>query len=132
MARALILYDDDCGLCQWLLAWFLRWDRAHNLEPIALQSSEADALLADLEPEQRMASWHLVSGGERRSAGAAVPPLLRLLPGGGVLAALTARAPKLTERGYRWVAGHRSALGQLVPDRAKQRAAKRVRAHAAL
>ena len=131
MARALILYDDDCGLCQWLLAWFLRWDRAHKLQPIALQSSQAENLLADLEPEQRMASWHLVSDGERRSAGAALPPLLRLLPGGRPVAALFAHLPQLTERGYRWVADHRSALGKLVPDRAKQRAAQRVRAHAA-
>ena len=55
----------------------------------------------------------------------------RLLPGGRVPAAMVARLPKLTERGYRWVADHRSALGKLVPDRAKQRASERVRAHAA-
>src|SRR5438874_4264871 len=37
-------------------------------------------------------------GGKRHMAGAAVPPLLRLLPGGRIPAAAFARFPKLTER----------------------------------
>ena len=105
-------------MCRRLLAWLLRWDRGGRLEPVALQSREAAKLLGDLTPEQRLDSWHLVSpSGERFSAGAAFPPLLRLLPGGGPPAAAAARLPGLTERGYRLVADHRSALSKLTRRR---------------
>ena len=118
-----VLYDADCGFCKWLLSGLLRWDRATRLRPIALQRSEADDLLRELTPAERMASWHLVSpAGDCRSGGAAVPPLLRLLPAGRVPAAGLARLPKLTDRGYRWVAQHRSQLSKCVPSSAKQRA----------
>ena len=81
-----------------------------------------------LPPGERMASWHLISpGGARRSGGAAVPALLRLLPGGRVPAAVLARFPGLTERGYRWVAEHRSGLSWWVPKSSKRRASERVR-----
>ena len=127
MRRWLVLYDADCGFCKWLLSALLRWDRAGRLHPIALQRSEADNLLQELTPAERMASWHLVAPtGERRSAGAAVPPLLRLLPAGRLPAAAFARFPKLTERGYRWGAEHRSQLSKLVPSSAKQRAGQRI------
>ena len=76
-----MLYDADCGFCKWLLSGLLRWDRAERLNPIALQRPEADELLGELTPAERMASWHLISPtGERRSGGAALPPLIRLLP----------------------------------------------------
>lgn len=123
-----VLYDADCGLCKWLLAGLLRWDRAARLRPIALQGPQADELLADLAPAERMASWHLVSpSGDRRSGGDAVAPLMRLLPGGRIPAAAFARFPRLTDRGYRWVADHRSGLSKFVPAGAKQRASRRVR-----
>ena len=137
--RWVVLYDSDCGFCKWLLAGLLRWDRAARLRPVPLQGSEADELLADLAPEERMASWHLVPdrwaaaeghggpGGTRRSGGDAAPPLLRLLPGGGLPAAAFARLPGLTDRGYRWVAEHRSQLSRWVPARSKRRASERVR-----
>ena len=44
----LVLYDGDCGLCKWLLAGLLRFDRAGRLRPLALQRPEAEALLADV------------------------------------------------------------------------------------
>jgi predicted DCC family thiol-disulfide oxidoreductase YuxK len=122
-----VLYDADCGFCKWLLSGLLKWDRAARLQPIALQRSEADDLLRELTPAERMASWHLISpAGERRSGGAAVPPLLRLLPAGRLPAAGFARLSRLTDRGYRWVAEHRSQLSKLVPSSAKQRAGERV------
>jgi len=127
--RWLVLYDAECGLCKWLLAVVLRWDRASRLRPLALQSSDADAIVGDLERDERMGSWHLVSpGGERSSAGAALSRVLRLLPGGALPAAATERFPAPTERAYRWVADHRSALSKLVPAASKRRAHARVRA----
>jgi predicted DCC family thiol-disulfide oxidoreductase YuxK len=124
----LVLYDGDCGLCKWLLAWLLRWDREGRLRPVALQRPEAGALLADLDPAERMASWHLVSpDGRRVSAGAALPSLLRLLPGGRLPAAVLGGLPHLTSAGYRWVAAHRVGISRFVPRRSKTRAAELVR-----
>jgi predicted DCC family thiol-disulfide oxidoreductase YuxK len=118
----LVLYDAECGICRALLAGLLWWDRRGRLRPVALQGAEADSRLADLAPAERMATWHLVSpGGERWSAGAALPALLRLLPGGRAPASAFARFPRPTERGYRWVAEHRSELSRMVPARLKRR-----------
>ena len=126
--RWLVLYDGDCGFCKWLLAALLRWDSAGRLDPLALQRPEADKLLDDLTPEKRTASWHLISpAGERWSGGAALPPLLRALPRGRVPAAIFARIPRLTDRGYRWVAEHRSGLSKFVPLSAKKSASDLVR-----
>ena len=118
-----VIYDGDCGLCKTLLALLLRADTHRRLRPLALHTPEADRLLADLTPAQRDASWHLVDpAGQRESAGAATPPLLRLLPGGAAPAALLAIAPPVTERAYRLVADNRSTLGPLIPGAVKDRA----------
>jgi predicted DCC family thiol-disulfide oxidoreductase YuxK len=122
-----LLYDPDCGFCRWSLAQLLAVDRYSALRPVALGTPEADALLADLTAQERAASWHLLSpDGRRWSAGAAAPPLLRLLPGGRLPAAALASAPAITERGYRWVADHRSTLSRLIPACAKRRADARI------
>jgi len=122
-----IIYDPDCGFCRWSLAQVLARDRERRLRPVALGSAEADQLLADLAPAERAASWHLVSpDGRRASAGAAAPPLLALLRGGRVPAAVLSRAPRLTERAYRWVADHRSTFSAAIPARAKRNAAARI------
>jgi predicted DCC family thiol-disulfide oxidoreductase YuxK len=126
--RWLVLYDAECGLCTWLLAGLLAWDRGTRLRPVALQRPEAGDLLAKLAPAERMASWHLISpSGARHSGGAAAAPLLALLPGGRIPAAAIARSPRLADRGYRWVAGHRSMVSRWVPAGAKRRAGERVR-----
>ena len=125
--RWLVLYDADCGFCMWLLAGLLRWDRRGRLRPVPLQGAEADDLLGDLDLLERMASWHLVApDGSRSSGGAAIPPLLRLLPAGSVPAAALARFPVLTARGYRWVAENRSGLSRWVPKGSKDRAREAV------
>jgi|SRR5262245_9522085 len=132
MPTATLLYDSDCGFCRWSLGKVLAWDRRRSLRPVALQSEEAGRLLAGMPEAERLASWHLVDGeGAVRSAGAAFPVLLRLLPGGATLAALTSRAPRATDRGYRWVAGNRSRWGKLVSEGAKRRADERIEARAA-
>jgi predicted DCC family thiol-disulfide oxidoreductase YuxK len=126
--RWVVLYDGDCGFCKLTLSGVLRWDRAARLRPIALQRPEAGDLLADLSPEERMRSWHLISpSGTRHSAGEALPPLLRLLPGGALPAKGFARAQGPTNRGYRWVAEHRSQLSRWVPSSAKRRASEYVK-----
>jgi predicted DCC family thiol-disulfide oxidoreductase YuxK len=119
----LLLYDADCGFCRWSLSWVLRADRHRRLVPVELGSEEANALLSELQLEERAASWHLVApDGRRWSAGAAAPPLLELLPSGRLPARVLGAAPGLTERAYRWVADHRSNFGKLIPARSRARA----------
>jgi predicted DCC family thiol-disulfide oxidoreductase YuxK len=111
MNEAAILYDRSCSFCRRSVERVLRWDRGRRLRPVALQDPEADALLGGMREEEKMASWHLVTAdGAVHSAGAAFPPLLRLLPGGRPLAALTDGFPGLTERAYRWVARRKGPL----------------------
>ncbi|HEX6586052.1 MAG TPA: DCC1-like thiol-disulfide oxidoreductase family protein [Solirubrobacterales bacterium] len=127
MAEAMLLYDEDCGFCRWTLSKVLAWDRRRALRPVPLDSPEADRILAGMSPDQRAASWHLLDpDGRVQSAGAAFPSLFRLLPGGRPLAAVSARAPRLSERGYRFLADRRSRLGRLVTDGAKRRADRRI------
>ena len=122
-----VLYDSDCGFCKWLLVTLLRRDRHRRLRPVALQTPEAAALLADLPPEEGMASWHLISPyGDRRSGGAAASKLFEMLAGGRLPAVVFARFPRMTDRGYRWVAGHRTQLSKFVPAGAKRRANERL------
>ena len=128
MEKATVLYDADCGFCRSSLALILAWDRQRRLRPVALQDPEAERLLAHLSPEERMASWHLVStDGTVRSAGDALEALFGLLPGGSPPSALARRFPAVAREGYRLVAGHRSLLGRLIPAPVKRRADARVR-----
>jgi predicted DCC family thiol-disulfide oxidoreductase YuxK len=128
-----ILYDPDCGFCRVCVAVVLRWDRHRRLRPVSLTSSVGKELLPEMPESERMASWHLVEPGwwprvaenatdshhpEIWSAGAAFPPLFRLLPGGAPLARLTERFPRAAERGYRWVADRRGAFGRPLPESA--------------
>ena len=115
MSRAAILYDADCGFCKWSLGLFLRWDRRGRLRPVALQDPEADQLLGAMDADTKMASWNLVtSDGAVHSAGRGVAPLMRLLPGGRPFAAAAHAMPRLTDRGYALIAGHRTPLGRLL------------------
>lgn len=127
MLRPTVLYDRDCGFCRWSLAKLLAWDRRGRLRPLALQAPEAGRLLAGLSEEERMSSWHLVDErGQVCSAGAALAPLLRRLPGGRPLARLAEAMPAAVARGYRWVAGHRTPFGRLLTDGMRRRADSRI------
>ena len=116
--RATVLFDADCGFCRWSADRLRRWDTAGRLRFVALGSPEADDLLRELDPGDRWASWHLVGNGAVRSGGAAVAPLVRLLPWGRPLAKIAERFPRETDRAYRWVAEHRDMLGRLLGRRA--------------
>jgi predicted DCC family thiol-disulfide oxidoreductase YuxK len=128
-----VIYDGDCGFCRWSLARVLDLDADERLRPLALGTAEADELLGDLTEEQRSASWHLISpDGRRTSAGTAAAPLARLLRGTRLLAAVFERMPTLTERGYRWVADHRSWFGRVIPESAKRSAEEAIRQRTAI
>jgi predicted DCC family thiol-disulfide oxidoreductase YuxK len=114
---AVLLYDSDCGFCRWSVDRVLAWDRRNRLRAVALQDPEADRLLPGIDPETKMGSWHLVLNGCLYSAGAVVPPLLRLLPGGRALAAVSGAFPGTTERTYRWVSRNRDRFGRMAGTR---------------
>jgi predicted DCC family thiol-disulfide oxidoreductase YuxK len=119
VTRDVLLYDADCGFCRWSVDKILRWDRGHKIRVVPLQSPEADELLGLMDPERKMASWHLVSDeGEVRSGGAAAPPLLRLLPGGRPIATAAQIFPRTTDRAYRLIAKNRGRLGRLIGEKA--------------
>lgn len=132
MEAAAVLYDLDCGFCRWALARLLAWDRGGRLRPVAIQDDEGQALLARLEPEARLASWHVAfPDGRLHSAGPALEKLVRLLPRGRVPAAVLRALGPLTGAGYRLVARHRSVPGRFVSPAARRAATERIRARSA-
>ena len=113
MSQSILLYDSDCGFCRWSVDKVLAWDRRRRLRAVALQDPEAANLLGPIDT--KMDSWHLVtSDGRVHSGGAALAPLLRLLPGGRPLGALFVAFPGITDRAYRLVAHNRDRFGRLV------------------
>lgn len=118
VATTVLFYDADCGFCRWSVSKILAWDRGQRLHAVPLQAAEADEMLPGMTDEDRKTSWHLVTNGRVRSGGAAVAPLLRLLPGGAPLATLAGLAPSMTDTAYRWVADHRERLGLAIGERA--------------
>jgi predicted DCC family thiol-disulfide oxidoreductase YuxK len=117
--RATLLYDDDCGFCRWSAAKILRWDRRGSMRALPIQGPEAEALLADMDPARRRASWHLATtDGTVRSGAAAAAPLARMLPGGRPIGYAAELFPGLTRRAYGLVARHRGTLGRLIGAKA--------------
>jgi predicted DCC family thiol-disulfide oxidoreductase YuxK len=113
--RSFVLYDEDCAFCKWSLEKILAWDRSRRLTAVPIQSEEGSRLLAEVDPALRLDSWHFVSSdGTLFSAGAAAEPLVRILPLGRPLAVVFGAFPGLTERAYRYVAGHRSRWARLL------------------
>jgi predicted DCC family thiol-disulfide oxidoreductase YuxK len=111
----IVLYDDDCGFCRWTVAWALARDRSQVLSPTPIQSRTADRLLADVAPEDRLASMHVVhADGRRESGGAALRAVLASLPSTRVAARLAAAAPAATDVVYAFVARHRVLAGRLI------------------
>jgi predicted DCC family thiol-disulfide oxidoreductase YuxK len=127
MPSVTVLYDADCGFCVWVMAKGLAWDRRRRVWPVPLDGPEADALVGDLDEEQRMASWHIVlEDGRRESAGRALAPLLRLLPGGRPLAAVVERFPRVADRAYSALAERRSVFGKFITAGARRRAREQI------
>jgi predicted DCC family thiol-disulfide oxidoreductase YuxK len=115
MVRVIVLYDDDCGFCRWSASKIAAWDRGQRLRLAPIRSAEGQSRLDGIDSVRRDDSWHLVTrDGRVASAGAAVPLLLRELPGGSPLARVADALPRTTERVYRAVARRRGLLGRLL------------------
>ena len=119
MGEWALLFDADCGFCRWSAATILRVDRRRRLRAVAIQSTEGRDLLATVPPERRLDSWHLwAPDASVTSAGRAVAPLLRLLPGGSPAAFVAERTPRTVDRLYALVARNRGRLARIVGRRA--------------
>jgi len=115
--RPTILYDGECGFCKRMLRRVLDRDVHHRLRSAAIQDPEGQELLAGMDPDLRMSSWHLVDpDGTIHSGGEALVIVLRLL-GRPRLAALLERFPRLTDAGYRFVARNRTTISRLTRPR---------------
>ena len=115
-ARAIVLYDHDCGFCRWTLGLMLIWDRGHRLWPAPIESSVGERWLAAMPTEERLASWHIVEeGGVVTSAGRGIFKVLAYVPGGRVMAWPLRLVPGVVERAYWFVASNRSAFSRFVP-----------------
>ncbi len=109
----IVLYDDDCGFCEVMLAMLLTWDRASRVRPVPVQSTPGGALLIDVEREDRLKSWHLIdASGMLHSGGAGIPVIVAAMPRGTRIASVLSRFPRTTSRTYDWVASHRVLLGR--------------------
>lgn len=114
------------------MARVLAWDRSRTIRPAAIQSQAGEAALDGMPWDERMASWHLVApDGRRHSGGAAIAPLMALLPGGRPLGALARAVPRLADHGYRFVARRRRWFGRWVGADARARADRLIAARSA-
>jgi predicted DCC family thiol-disulfide oxidoreductase YuxK len=122
-----VLYDADCGFCKCMMAVALVCDRGKRVRPLAIQSGSGQQLLHGLPSVVQLASWHLVTpDGTRSSGGAAIPPLLGILPCGRLTRPVALRLPRALDHGYRWVARNRVALSRPIPAELKRRASRAV------
>jgi predicted DCC family thiol-disulfide oxidoreductase YuxK len=115
MKAQLVLYDEDCGVCTSLAGMLER----HGVAVAAIGSLHGERWLNDLPPAARYASVHAIAtDGKRRSGGAALPCILRALPGGRPLAAAAAAFPRLTNALYTRFARQRRRLSTVIGQRA--------------
>lgn len=77
----------------------------------------SDDLLAAVPPARRLDAMHAVtSDGRVFTGGAAVPVILRVLPGGPPLAVLAETAPGVTDVVYRAIVARRVRIGALLGE----------------
>lgn len=109
-----LIYDGECRFCLRCVDLLRRWDRAGRIRAVPLQDRAALAQLPPIPLASLEAAMHLVGpDGSVRASAAAAPAILRLLPGGALLAALfrVPGVPAVAERVYRAVARNRHRLG---------------------
>jgi predicted DCC family thiol-disulfide oxidoreductase YuxK len=113
--RALLLYDEDCGICTHTVRMINRYDRDGQVRPVGIRSKAGARALADLTPTERLQTWHLIEAdGTRLSGGAALPALCRRLPGLQLTERLLRRFPTAADTFYAAIAARRHGLSSLL------------------
>jgi predicted DCC family thiol-disulfide oxidoreductase YuxK len=116
-ARAVVIYDGACALCQGGVAWISRRAVRGELEFLPCQSSERRARFPWMEEARCMQAIQLVlADGRVLAAEAAIPEILRHLKGWRWLAALLGLPGMgvLAPPVYAWVARHRYQISCLL------------------
>jgi predicted DCC family thiol-disulfide oxidoreductase YuxK len=112
--RWTLVYDGECGFCRSSVDLLRRWDRHGRFAFVPFQDSVALATLPGIERKELEQAMHLVSpDGSVLKGAAALPAILRLVPGGKPVAPLL-RLPGaswLAARVYRMIARSRHRLG---------------------
>lgn len=79
--HATLLYDGDCGICQWTADWLRKHDHAHRLRIVPFQTIDPAAIAPGLTREECAQAVQLITAdGRRFRAARAVFETLRLLP----------------------------------------------------
>lgn len=118
--RLVVLFDRDCGLCQWTVQKLRQLDRGARLDLVALQDAPnaPDPVIRDVAEKHALEpALHVVHrDGRVAVAGAAVLAILDVLPGKSVMRAWRniPGSRRLLEIVYAIVAGHRDAIGRLI------------------
>ncbi len=101
-----ILYDGTCNLCLASRRRLERWKTAPSMRFVALQDSEACALVPGLSPEEYLGAMHVVEEGKVRSGADAWFRIMRLAPAWYRWVAWV--TPRFVARPvYRWIARNR-------------------------
>ena len=113
-SRWTLIIDGDCALCRRAATLLSRWDTGRHFALVPYQDAAALARLPSIEAEALERAMHLVApDGTISSGAAALPRMLRLLPGGAPLERLLRLpgAASLAARLYQLVARNRHRLG---------------------
>jgi predicted DCC family thiol-disulfide oxidoreductase YuxK len=109
-----LIFDGECGFCRASVELLRRWDRYRRLSFVPFQDPGALAPLPRVPRSELEQAMHLVAPDRRVLKGAAaLPAILRLVPGGAPLALLYQMpgVPWLAAGVYRIVARNRHRLG---------------------
>ncbi|MFI5206556.1 MAG: thiol-disulfide oxidoreductase DCC family protein [Gemmatimonadales bacterium] len=109
-----LIFDGECGVCRAAVELLRSRNKDGRLSFVPFQDSEALARLPNVPRDDLERAMHLVAPDREVLRGAAaLPAILRLIPGGAPLALLyrLPAAPWLAARVYRMVARSRYKLG---------------------
>lgn len=115
MRTPTLVYDDDCGFCLWFVRRFLAYGEFDPVSFASLTDERIDGL-----PDDYRQCMHLVTDEGVYSCGEALEQVVvRTGTAGRWLTRLLRALPgwaSLREKGYRWVADHRSTWGRYVSE----------------
>ena len=94
----ILAYDSGCGPCSRFKGVVGFLDANRVITPVGLAEAEREGLLRSVPPARRRRSFHLLFPAGRIESGAsAIPPLLSLLPMGGLAARVVEQCPPVSK-----------------------------------